>query len=73
MQSIDELNNARKPTQKKLERRVFDRPKFSRRHDFQAKKIETKYAETRHSADVIGLKKHSNTDSDVNSQFTIKK
>jgi len=33
MKSIDELNNARK-----LEHWVLDRPKFSRRHDFQGKK-----------------------------------
>jgi len=32
-----------------------------------------KYAETRQPADVIGLKKRSNTDSDVNSQFIIEK
>ena len=32
-----------------------------------------KYAEARQSADVIGLKKHSNTNSDVNSQFIIEK
>jgi len=35
MKSIDELNNARK-----LEHWVLDRPKFSRRHDFQGKKID---------------------------------
>jgi len=34
---------------------------------------ETKYAETQQSADGIGLKKHLNTYSDVNSQFIIEK